>query len=181
METASQDLMREHKAILIALDVIEKMSQRVRNDKEIDLKDIEEIIDFLKIFADKCHHGKEEDFLFPALEEIGVQKQNGPIGIALEQHKRGRELISRMMESIESKKINKLAFVYAASDYVNLLRVHIEKEDTLLFPTGDAKFSVDTQKRLLKDFEHLEKDVIGAGKHEELHILLEKFKKKYLT
>ena len=180
MKTASQDLMHEHKAILIALDVIEKMYIRVQEDKEMDYKDIEDIIEFLKVFADKCHHGKEEDFLFPALEEVGIKNQNGPIAIMLTQHKQGREFIRQMQQSVENKIINKQAFVNAASSYVNLLRNHIEKEDTILFPMSDTKLSASMQKKLLNDFESLEKNVIGEGKHEELHILLDKFKKKYL-
>ena len=181
METASQDLIHEHKAILVALNVIEKMWGNVQNNnKQTDYKDIEDIIGFLKIFADKCHHGKEEDFLFPALEKVGIKNENGPIGVMLAQHKQGRELIKQMQESIVNKIINKNAFVDAASSYVNLLRNHIEKEDTILFPMSDTKLPASKQKELLKNFENLEKNVIGEGKHEELHILLEKFEKKYL-
>lgn len=146
----------------------------------MDYKDIEDIIEFLKVFADKCHHGKEEDFLFPALEKVGIKNQNGPIGVMLAQHRQGRELIKQMQESIEDKIINKQAFANAASSYVNLLRNHIEKENTILFPMSDTKLPVSIQKRLLDDFENHEKNVIGEGKHEELHVLLEKFKKKYL-
>lgn len=180
MEKTSQDLIHEHKAILIALNVIEKMYERIQNDKEVNYKDIEDIIEFLKVFADKCHHGKEEGFLFPALEEVGIKNQNGPIGVMLAQHKQGREFIKQMQESILNKTINKNAFVTSASSYVFLLRNHIEKEDTVLFPLSDTKLAASKQKELLKDFEGLEKNVIGEGKHEELHILLEKFKKKYL-
>jgi hemerythrin-like domain-containing protein len=180
MKTPSQDLIHEHKAILIALAVIEQMVQRVQNNGEIDSKDIDEIIEFLKVFADKCHHGKEEDFLFPALEEAGVKNQNGPIGVMLEQHRQGREFIKQMKQSIENRVINNQAFINAASSYVNLLRNHIEKEDTFLFPMSDTKLSAPIQKKLLHDFENLEKNVIGEGKHEELHKLLEKFKNKYL-
>jgi hemerythrin-like domain-containing protein len=181
MKTPSQDLIHEHKAILIALNVIEQMYKRVQNDKEIDYKDIEKMIEFLKIFADKCHHGKEEDFLFPALVEAGVKDQNGPIGIMLDQHKQGRGFIKQMQESISNKTINKIAFVDAASSYVRLLRNHIEKENTFLFPMCDAKLSATKQQELLNNFESLENNVIGEGKHEELHTLLEEFQKRYLN
>ena len=181
MNTASQDLIREHKAILIALNVIEKIVERIRNDKEIDHKDIEELIEFLKVFADKCHHGKEEGFLFPALEKIGIKNENGPIGAMLVQHNQGRDLIKRMQESIAENKIQKNAFIDAGSEYVKLLRNHIEKEDTILFPLSDTRLSLSEQKQLLDDFENLEEKVIGKGKHEELHTLLGKFKNKYLN
>jgi hemerythrin-like domain-containing protein len=180
MVTTSQDLIREHKTILIALNVIEKMYERVQNNNEVDIKDIEDIIEFLKVFADKCHHGKEEDFLFPALEKVGIKNENGPIGVMLAQHRHGREFIQQMQKSIVNKTLNKNAFVSSASSYVNLLRNHIEKEDKILFPLSDTKLSASTQIELLKDFESLEKNVIGGGNHEELHILLGKFKKKYL-
>ena len=85
-----------------------------------------------------------------------------------------------MQESIENKKINKQAFTSSALSYVNLLRNHIEKENTKLFPVSDSKLSASKQKKLLDDFEKYEKEVIGEGKHEELHVLLEKFKRKYL-
>lgn len=85
-----------------------------------------------------------------------------------------------MQESVVNKIINRNAFVDAASSYVNLLRNHIEKEDTLLFPLSDTKLSASKQKELLKNFENLEKNVIGEGKCEELYILLVKFKGKYL-
>ena len=181
MKTPGQDLIHEHKAILIALNVIEQMYKRVQNDKVIDNKDIEKMIEFLKVFADKCHHGKEEDYLFPALEEAGVKNQNGPIGVMLDQHKQGREFIKQMQESISNKLINKNAFVDAASSYVRLLRNHIEKENTFLFPVINAKLSLPKQQELLNNFEKLENDVIGEGKHEELHTLLEEFQKKYLN
>jgi hemerythrin-like domain-containing protein len=181
METASQDLIHEYKAILVALNVIEKMWGNVHNNnKQTDYKDIEDIIGFLKVFADKCHHGKEEDFLFPALEKVGIKNEDGPIGVMLAQHKQGRELIKQMQESIVNKIINRNVFVDAASSYVNLLRNHIEKEDTLLFPLSDTKLSASKQKELLKNFENLEKNVIGEGKHEEFYSLLVKFKRKYL-
>jgi hemerythrin-like domain-containing protein len=180
MEKTSQDLIHEHKSILIALNVIEKMYERIQNDKEVDYKDIEDILEFLKVFADKCHHGKEENFLFPAMEEVGIKNENGPIGVMLTQHKQGREFIKQMLESISNKTINKDAFVSAASSYVNLLRNHIEKEDTMLFPLSDARLSASKQIELWINFEALEKEVIGEGKHEELRVLLEKLEMKYL-
>jgi hemerythrin-like domain-containing protein len=181
MKTASIDLIHEHKAILIALNVIEKIVERIQNNEEIDPKDIEDLIEFLKVFADKCHHGKEEGFLFPALEKIGIKNENGPIGVMLAQHNQGRNLIKQMQESITDQKINKNAFIVAGTEYVKLLRSHIEKEDTILFPLSDARLSVSEQKQLLIDFENLEENVIGKGTHEELHALLGKFKNKYLN
>jgi hemerythrin-like domain-containing protein len=181
MKTASEDLMHEHKAISIALSVIENTVKRIRNDEKIDFKDLEDMIDFLKVFADKCHHGKEEGYFFPALEKAGIRNENGPIGVMLSEHQQGRNFIKQMQESIINHTINKNAFVDAALPYVNLLRNHIAKENNVLFPMGDARLSESDQIELLNDFKNHEEKVIGEGKHEELHALLEKFQKKYLN
>ncbi len=181
METTSQDLKHEHEAIRTALNIIEKMYQRVQEEREIDKKDIKDLINFLRVFADKCHHGKEEVFLFPALEEAGIPNKNGPIEKMLEQHRQGRELIKKMEEAVNGRSINRESYIEASSSYVKLLRDHIEKENTYLLPLSDARLSKDKQKALMKDFERLEKNVIGQGVHEELHALLRKLSKKYLS
>lgn len=180
MELASSDLIHEHEAILFALKVMEEISRRVESGKDVPIKDITDLIDFIKLFADKCHHGKEEGFLFPAMEEAGIQKQNGPIGAMLQEHESGREFIKKMQSAVSGTSINKDEFVKSAKGYISLLRAHIEKENTVLFPVGDVKISPARQKELLAQFEKFEDEVIGKGKHEELHKQLHEFNKKYL-
>jgi len=181
MEKASLDLINEHKAILLTLEVLEKMSDKMVSGKDVDFKDIIGIIDFLKIFADKCHHGKEENYFFPALEEAGISKENGPIGVMLEEHTRGRILIKQMQDTVLSNTIQKEEFVNSSRAYVNLLRNHINKENNVLFPMGDERLTGEKQKELLINFEKYEEEVIGKGKHEELHLMLNRFKVKYLS
>lgn len=77
MKTAKEDLIHEHKAIQYALNILESMSERIENIGEADYSDINSLVEFLKEFADKCHHGKEEDFLSPALEKAGIKKDGG--------------------------------------------------------------------------------------------------------
>ena len=81
MKTAGKDLVKEHMAIQIALNILEKIQERSEKNDETDSGDIVDLIEFLKEFADKCHHGKEEGFLFPALEKAGVKNEGGPIGV----------------------------------------------------------------------------------------------------
>jgi hemerythrin-like domain-containing protein len=178
MEKPSRDLMHEHQPILIALDVIEKMNKRVRDGQEVDYRYIEETIDFLILFADKFHHGKEEKYLFPALEETGIKNQGGSIGVMLEQHRKGRELIKQMQSSIGKNRINKNAFIEASSSYVNLLRMHIEKENTILFPLCDSSLSASKQQELSDNFKRHEKEILGEGVHEELLAKMNRLKKE---
>jgi hemerythrin-like domain-containing protein len=180
MKTASQDLIHEHKAIEIALNILEKMNERLDKNGGPDYNDINNLLEFLKEFADKCHHGKEEGFLFPALEKVGVRNEGGPIGVMLSEHTKGRNFIKQMRDSILREQVDKQGFIEAATSYIRLLRAHIQKENTVLFPLIDARMSASEQKDLLENFENHEEKVIGEGRHEELHALLEKFKNKYL-
>ena len=181
MNAASMDLINEHKAIQIALNILEKIQERLENNGEADYKDIISLLELLKEFADKCHHGKEELFLFPALEKAGVMKEGGPIGKMLMEHTKGRELIKKMQESILNDKVNKTAFITAALEYVRHMRAHIEKENTVLFPMIDTRMSASEQKELFENFENHEEKVIGENRHEELHALLDIFRTKYLN
>jgi len=64
MKTASQNLIHEHKAIQVALNILEKMYEKLEKKDEADFIEINNLLEFLKEFADKCHHGKKEDFYF---------------------------------------------------------------------------------------------------------------------
>lgn len=181
MKYASEDLMNEHQGILFGLKILEKMVQLIKEINQFEIDDIKGMINFLKLFADKCHHGKEEGLMFPAMEDAGIPKENGPIGQMLIEHIEGRKFIAQMAGSTENEVFDKNIFIQSATNYITLLRAHIDKENKILFPMGDKKISPDIQVNLLESFEIYEENVMGAGTHEKLHELLHKFENKYLT
>ena len=180
MKTVSQDLTHEHKAIQVALNILEIMYEKLEKESEADYIEINDLLEFLKEFADKCHHGKEEGFLFPALEKTGVRNHGGPIGAMLSEHTLGRDLIKQMQDNLLKNEVDSQGFVEAAKSYVRLLRAHIQKENTILFPLIEVKMSASEQAELLRSFENHEEEVIGEGRHEELNSMLETFRDKYL-
>src|SRR5512136_1034779 len=96
MSKAVADLMDEHEAIQSALRILRRMVSALEKTPELDEREFQDFIGFLKEFADKCHHGKEEGLLFPAMVKAGIKEQGGPIGVLLAEHVRGRELIRDM-------------------------------------------------------------------------------------
>ena len=68
------------------------------------LKHVDHLLEFFTVFVDKCHHGKEEELLFPALEQIGVERDKGPIGVMLKEHQQGREYVQKMKAAISQIK-----------------------------------------------------------------------------
>lgn len=175
MRYASQDLMDEHEGILHGLSILEKMTARLPSGGDGLRGDLAAMVDFLRLFADKCHHGKEEGLMFPAMEKYGIPKDRGPIGQMLVEHEQGRKFISGMAKAIEGDAVDAAAFETNANGYTELLRAHIEKENTVLFPMGDRAIPQGEQDRLLRDFERHEETVMGAGVHERL----DEFAKRY--
>ncbi|MHC1732200.1 MAG: hemerythrin domain-containing protein [Bacteroidales bacterium] len=181
MKTATQDLFEEHVIIMQALNIMQEISERLQRHEPVDRDDIAELLVFLSEFADRCHHGKEEDLLIPGILKSGVLENNGPISAILAEHTKGREYISRMRRSIDGDIIDKDGFLGSSREYVSLLREHIRKEDTLLFPLVESRMPMEDQYRMYNEFMEFEAREIGEGHHAELHNKVERLESKYLS
>lgn len=181
---ATNVLRVEHEAIKLMLRILEAYVKNLEMGKKPNAEHLEKMLEFFSVFADKCHHGKEEGMLFPALEEAGVPKDGGPLAIMLKEHDIGRGLIKKMREGLQKLKANsaesRRQIIEAAKDYINLLTLHIDKENEILFPAADVHLSDQKQEELYNRFEEYEQKEIGAGKHEEFHRILNHFKGVYL-
>jgi len=178
MSQATDDLMHEHDTILSALHILDRMIDGAEIENEIDLDDMTAFINFLKEFADKCHHGKEEGFLFPAMIAMGVPESGGPIGVMMQEHAEGRRLIQELAQSLPGE-IDLDRLIKAARDYAMLLRGHIQKENSVLFPMADRVLGDKKLAEIYQAFEDHEEKVIGHGRHEKLHTVLEQLNEKY--
>ena len=170
MGKATQDLRKEHDSILHVLKILDKMMSTDKKEDIVKLKYYNELVYFLKIFADKCHHGKEEKYFFVELVNKGIPNDAGLIGSLLQEHSQSREYIALMGKSLESKDL--IEFNTAATKYSNLLKSHIEKENNVLFPMADQLLDEESQDALFEKFEQHEESVIGHGVHEELHSMI---------
>jgi hemerythrin-like domain-containing protein len=182
---ATEQLRNEHNGILIMLEVFEKIINQTKNGDEFDKGDISDIIDFLKVFADKCHHGKEEGILFPAMIASGLSGESGPIAVMLMEHGMGREYIKGMVSGLEKFDLSKeegiKILLENGEKYIQLLRSHIFKENNILFPIADQRISELEQNKLFLDYEEMETKVIGAGVHDKFHSLIHILRDKYLN
>jgi hemerythrin-like domain-containing protein len=180
----TEELTREHDAIKVMLSIMDSISGKLENGEHVDAEHLEQILEFLRTFANKCHHGKEEDLLFPAMVDAGIPKEGGPIAVMLREHKIGRTHIKNMGEGIaEYKKSRDMGIpkiIENARGYSTLLTQHIDKEDNVLYPMADERISAQKQNELQKGFEEVEKNIIGEGKHEEFHRLIHRLEDVYL-
>lgn len=176
---ASSDLIQEHQGVLHGLSILQQIADIALSNREVDSDDCHEMISFLQLFADKCHHGKEEGILFPALEEIATPAIQNLLDELLEEHKQGRSHIVSMSAALVGERVDQAAFSKAAIAYIDLLRSHIDREDSLLFPASDKLLPTQLHQELLERFEAHEELVMGKGTHEQLHEILHRLGEKY--
>jgi hemerythrin-like domain-containing protein len=164
-------LMNEHRVIEQVLTCLEKITDQAAATGAPDQASAEQALDFLRHFADGCHHGKEEQHLFPLLEARGFPRQFGPTGVMRAEHEEGRHHIQAMAAGVRDAAQGQPEalpqFIQHARAYVRLLREHIRKEDHCLFPMASQALNETDQQELLRRFEHVEHDQVGAGVHEE--------------
>jgi len=181
---ATDELKKEHQGIGLMLRVLEAVSHKFARSEQIRDDHLDGMMEFLSIFVDKCHHGKEEEFLFPALEAAGVPRGGGPIEVMLSEHEQGRKLVARLKDAVTNSQSGDHKIAASAhlivNEYVALMTQHIAKENTVLFPMADAKLDLNKDTELLGAFERLERERIGTGKHDEFHALLDQLQDTFL-
>lgn len=180
----TEQLREEHEGIKLMLKIMDSVCGKFISARELNHEHFTKILEFLKVFVDKCHHGKEEDLLIPAMIEAGIPKNKGAIEFTLLEHKEGRGYIKNMSEAFEKLKKgdsgDSKIIVENGKKYSDLLVKHIEKEESILYLMADKVLSHEKQDELIEEFEKLEVDRIGPGKHEEFHELLHHLNEVYL-
>ncbi|PJE81097.1 cation-binding protein [Candidatus Pacearchaeota archaeon CG10_big_fil_rev_8_21_14_0_10_32_42] len=152
----SRILSDEHKKILRLIDALNEKSDELQSGKMIDKEFFLRAIDFIRGYADKFHHAKEEDILFKEMCKEDAQKNMhcNPIDMMLYEHDQGRNFVRGMEEGI--KENNKVKIFENAKGYVNLLREHIYKEDNILYPMADEVLNKKILQKMLEKFKEVE-------------------------
>jgi len=147
MKTPTDVLRDEHRIILEALDVLDAAAERLARGGALPDGWWPELIEWLRAFADRNHHAKEERSLFPKMVKAGVPSEGGPVGVMLEEHTQGRALVQAMATGAPAERPD------VARRYTRLLRDHIEKENGVLFPLADAVLDEAAQATLRGEFQ----------------------------
>lgn len=165
-------LMDEHRVIVQTLDCLDQIIAEANTRGRLDTDSAADALNFFRLFADQCHHGKEETHLFPAMEAKGFPRENGPTGVMLAEHELGRRCIRQMSESSGGAGQGDPAalrqFSKAGHNYSALLRQHIQKEDHCLFSMADNAFSEQDQRNLMEKFKKVETEEMEPGAHAKL-------------
>jgi hemerythrin-like domain-containing protein len=158
-------LKAEHVVIEKALDTLQLAVERINSGQPIPDGFQVWAVEFFRTFADRCHHAKEEDCLFPVMQRRGILCEGGPIGVMLDEHTLARDCVRKMEYASVQQPPDDAAFAAAATQYVALLRQHIYKENDILFHMAEQCLTDEDDAQLMMAFHQAE---CGKGGH-ELH------------
>ena len=177
----TDELMSEHRVIEKMLAIVEEAADRLESGKEVESELFVGASDFFRNFANKCHHGKEEKLLFRKMVERGMSGETGPIAVMLREHEDGRAHIKRITDLGGKKRDKKeqAELIRHTKAYVDLLRLHIQKEDDILYPMANNILTPADQKELEKGFAEIEEKIMGPGVHDKFHHMIEEWETKY--
>ncbi|MEK6817777.1 MAG: hemerythrin domain-containing protein [Thermoproteota archaeon] len=146
MSTAS--LRRDHDLIEKVIKAMESTIQLLNDGKQIPESILLPVIDFSKNFTDVCHHSKEENSLFPALEQAGMPRNMGPIAMMLIDHERSREIGKEMENSAKDyiSSGNSTKLISDMQQYVEHITEHLWKENNRLFMMAEARLQYVAKK-----------------------------------
>jgi hemerythrin-like domain-containing protein len=167
---ATQVLMDEHRVIERMISLLEKASDGIEAGENIPPSLFLDAADFIRGFADGCHHRKEEGVLFKAMETAGVPVDAGPIAVMLMEHDLGRTYTRGILTAAQKMGAGdpgKTELLQSARNYAHLLSGHIHKEDSILFPMADRVIPLSLHDQVLADFEKVEHEETGEGIHEK--------------
>lgn len=137
--TPTESLRKDHALIEKMIFALQTISSLLNSGKQIPESILNQAIDFSINFTNTCHHGKEEEFLFPTLENKGMPREGGPIARMLYEH----QITKTLAESIIISSKNYISngdyrgLVNDIDNYVQHVSLHLSKENQRLFAMAD--------------------------------------------
>lgn len=178
-------MVKEHEYIKRMLYVVRQACYGILKGEEICYDDFETMVDFIRNYADKHHHGKEEKFLFKEmLNHLGdVATKLIRHGMFVE-HDLGRLFIGDLCEALERVKNgdeeSKLDVIANAVGYTHLLNRHIDKEDSVIYTFAERQLSKEVLDKVNEDSDIFEKTALELGTQARYIESLERLEKKYV-
>jgi hemerythrin-like domain-containing protein len=182
---ATDILSSEHRVIERLLATLEKASDAAEQGGNVRPALFLDAVNFIRGFADGCHHRKEENVLFTTMVDHGVPLKGSPVGVMLQEHELGRKFTRQMQAAAErwadGDAGGRNEVITAARNYVALLQQHIAKEDQILFPMADRVIPVAKHDEIWQAFERVEHEETGEGIHEKYLALADALEQEVAT
>lgn len=171
---AIEVLMSEHRTIEKVIDALLAFTESVRRGAD-DRPELARFVRFIKEYADGHHHAKEEGELFEAMVQAGFPRQAGPIGVMLHEHDLGRQQVAALSSLAEKaspwSSTDREQLAATARGYGDLLRAHIQKEDTILYPMAEQRLPEGLRGQVEAGCARAEAAAVASGRRAALEQL----------
>lgn len=166
-------LMIEHRLIEKMLSAVAAEARLIREGKAVDVLFIDAAVDFIRIYADRTHHGKEEDILFAELHKKKLTDQDSrAMEDLVEEHRQARQKVRELVaakERLLKGDQGAVSEVLSAMEWLtSFYPRHIAKEDREFFPRTERYFSAKELEEMLQAF----KEFDGKMIHEKYEALV---------
>lgn len=170
-------LMWEHRAIERVTGAFNSQILRMKQENVIDVVFIDTAVDFIRTYADRTHHGKEEAILFRDLakKELSDDHEQN-MSELIEEHKFARATTKKL---VEARDRYVRGGIVPLDEVISLFRTlsdfypqHIEKEDKHFFFPAMEYFSIEEQDAMLQEFYEFDRKMIHE-KYEQIASMLE--------
>lgn len=158
-------LMIEHRLIESMIALMKEELERIRSSKRVNSRFVDTAVDFLRMYADRTHHGKEEDILFRELSKKALTREHQKIMDELvEEHKIARKTVSSLIDANthyiqgDNKVVDEI--LRLLEKLVNFYPEHIRKEDKDFFIPCMKYFSQQEQQEMLDEFWEFDRKMI---------------------
>lgn len=160
---STESLKKDHDLIEKSLRALVVTINLLQSGKKIPESILLATVDFSKNFVNVCHHGKEEDSLFPELEKRGMPRHMGPIAMMLMEHEITKKIANRMEDSakeyLKSGASDRL--ISDMSEYVDHVAKHLWKENNRLFVMAEMRLQGDSE-QIGRDLDAVEKQKLES-------------------
>ncbi len=173
-------MVEEHVYIKRMLAVIRKYCYKILKGEEVQYEDFYKIIDFVRNYADKHHHGKEESMLFNRMvDEMGPAAEKLVKHGMLVEHDLGRlhmqDLENALKQVLEGDDEARLDVIANAISYTHLLHRHIQKEDDVVYKFAEKNLNPTTMEKLNRECEQYEQDENAKAVRRKYLAMVEEF------
>ncbi len=171
--------MIEHRLIERMILLISDALVNIEATQKVDPLFIDTAVDFIRTYADRTHHGKEEDILFRELAKRPLSAEDQRIMNELvQEHIVARRTTKALVEAnLRYRSGDGLALADVTANLRRLVELypgHIEKEDRVFFPASRAYFTEEEDQEMLAEFWEFDRKMI----HEKYRSVVEALGKR---
>jgi len=157
--------MIEHRLIERMIGVVREMLPLVARERAIDPRFVDLAVDFIRTYADRTHHGKEEDIMFRTLAARALSAEDRRVMEELvAEHRFGRETTAALVDANERYRRGDASAIGDVERQLATLADfyprHIAKEDRVFFPAARAYLSEEEDRAMLGAFLEFDRGMI---------------------